>query len=186
MPARRKFSDETIEAMLSAFHSDKSGEETARMFGTSYFPTLRRIWMDFYGNDALKERHSRLARLGKIGAKNPMRGKFGARHHNYSEHKVSPQGYKLVQCPRWYLGPRNKGILVHEHLVVACEKYRIRRLPPHHIVHHKDENKLNNHPDNLEIMSRGKHAVTHRWLDHYRKVQRLSRKGVHSKQSGKA
>ena len=186
MPARRKFSDETIGQMLEAFHSDMNGEAVAKSFGTSYFPTLRRLWLESYGNDALKARHARLSAISKIGNLNPMRGKFKHRHHRYKEDKISSMGYRLIPAPRWYTGPRDKGYLVHEHVIVACQAARIRQLPPHHIVHHKDDNKLNNHPDNLEIMSRGKHAVTHRWLDHYRKVQRLSRKGVQTKQSGKA
>ena len=37
-----------------------------------------------------------------------------------------------------------------------------RRLTSNEIVHHKDENKLNNNIDNLQIMTRGEHSRYHR------------------------
>lgn len=50
----------------------------------------------------------------------------------------------------------------HEHRRVAEEKIG-RRLRPGEIVHHKDENRHNNHPDNLEVLeSQSEHTRKHR------------------------
>ena len=59
---------------------------------------------------------------------------------------------------------RNKGYVKlhgrHEHRVVAEIKHG-RRLSSGEIVHHRDENPRNNHPDNLEIMTQAEHARLH-------------------------
>lgn len=50
---------------------------------------------------------------------------------------------------------------VHEHRHVAEAKVG-RKLTRHDIVHHKDGDKGNNHPDNLEVMTRAEHVREHR------------------------
>lgn len=49
----------------------------------------------------------------------------------------------------------------HEHRRVMEEKLG-RRLRPNEIVHHKNEIKRDNHPDNLEVMTRAQHIAEHR------------------------
>lgn len=44
---------------------------------------------------------------------------------------------------------------------VVMENKLGRLLTPDEIVHHKDENKRNNHPDNLQVMTRAQHARHH-------------------------
>lgn len=46
----------------------------------------------------------------------------------------------------------------HRHIM---EELLGRKLGPNEIVHHKDGNKLNNDPSNLEVMSRSEHARLH-------------------------
>lgn len=49
---------------------------------------------------------------------------------------------------------------IHKHRVVA-EKMLGRALRPGEIVHHKDGNKRNNEPENLEVMSQSDHIREH-------------------------
>lgn len=181
MSARRKFSDEERQEILDAFYSDMGKNALGERFNLDYTRTIRRIWMEVYSKEEFDLRTSRLCALHKIGNKNPMYGKHKELHPRYKAVHWHRDGYKIVEAPDWYTGPTDKGRKVLEHIVIACEAAGITELPPIHVVHHKDENKLNNHPDNLEIMSRGKHMVVHRWLRHKKKVQRLSRRGVGSK-----
>lgn len=68
-------------------------------------------------------------------------------------------GYKYIRKPGH---PRARGHwgYVGEHVLVA-EKHAGRLLEDWEVVHHKDENKLNNAPGNLEILSRGEHKKRH-------------------------
>jgi hypothetical protein len=47
-----------------------------------------------------------------------------------------------------------------EHRLVM-EEILGRPLLDEEVVHHKDEDKLNNHPDNLEVMTRSEHTTHH-------------------------
>lgn len=49
----------------------------------------------------------------------------------------------------------------HEHRLVM-ENILGRRLTSDEIVHHKDHDKKNNHPDNLQLMTRSEHIAEHR------------------------
>lgn len=49
---------------------------------------------------------------------------------------------------------------VHEHRIIGARMVG-RPLLPDEIVHHKDENKRNNAPDNLKVMDRREHARLH-------------------------
>lgn len=57
-------------------------------------------------------------------------------------------GYVLVHCPDHPHANRNGYIREHR---LVMEKNLGRHLLPDEVVHHKDENKQNNHPDNLEL-----------------------------------
>jgi hypothetical protein len=65
----------------------------------------------------------------------------------------SKEGY-LVDCTQ-----RLNRKLVHRQVM---EQKLNRPLTSQDIVHHKDGNKLNNHPDNLELLTRAQHINLHR------------------------
>ena len=88
-------------------------------------------------------------------------------HQKMADNKHPPfitkDGYKHIYAPnspsaRTY-GTR-KGY-APEHKVVM-EKKIGGAVPDNKLVHHKDKNKLNNNPDNLELMTPGEHAKIHR------------------------
>lgn len=67
-------------------------------------------------------------------------------------------GYVYIYAPE-HLEANTRGY-VYEHRVIAEQKIG-RRLFENEIVHHKDENRWNNSPDNLEVMDRAEHARLH-------------------------
>lgn len=75
-------------------------------------------------------------------------------------HVLDKDGYVLVYAP-WH---PHKSIhnQVREHRLVMEEKLG-RYLEPGEVVHHKDDNRQNNHPDNLELFSsNGEHLAATR------------------------
>lgn len=67
-------------------------------------------------------------------------------------------GYRALHKPE-HPGADAKGY-VREHILVA-EAVLGRFLTAHEVVHHKDGDKTNNKPENLEVMSRREHAGHH-------------------------
>jgi HNH endonuclease len=86
-----------------------------------------------------------------------------AREHNPNwkgGRSITSHGYVLIKMPEHPRAFSNG--YVYEHWVIAEEKMG-RALLPGEEVHHDDENKQNNHPDNLVIEpSRAHHLVHHR------------------------
>lgn len=103
-----------------------------------------------------------------------MKGKSGMQHPRAVEKEINQDGYISVFAPDWYSGRRD-GNKVYEHILVYCEYNGYAFLPKGMVVHHLDENKQNNHPDNLILVSIQDHRRIHAWLN---KVQRLSSNGV--------
>lgn len=67
-------------------------------------------------------------------------------------------GYRMVPAPD-HPGKDSKGY-VREHVLVA-EKVLGRYLLAHEIAHHRDRNKANNAPGNIEVMTLSEHARLH-------------------------
>ena len=83
----------------------------------------------------------------------------GEKHYAYSG-GVDALGYARVAKPAWFIGHSSSSQL-REHVLIACQAQGIVELPAGCVVHHIDENKLNNEPLNLIIVSRGVHMKIH-------------------------
>lgn len=98
-------------------------------------------------------------KCSKSGKRNPMYGKKSSRNKGGSIGKL---GYRFI----WI-----KGKKVYEHRYIM-EQALNRKLKKNEIVHHIDENKLNNKIENLALLSPKYH-------------QRLHHKGILGKRKGK-
>lgn len=80
---------------------------------------------------------------------------------------ISDAGYVLLRMPGHHLADVRG--YVYEHRFVAEQKIG-RRLEPGELVHHDDENRQNNDPDNLIVVSgNAEHFLLHRKLDYGRR-----------------
>lgn len=68
---------------------------------------------------------------------------------------VTKNGYRAITK-----GSRNKAVRMYEHRMVM-ENFLGRKLLPEEHVHHKNENKLDNRIENLEIISNSEHQRMH-------------------------
>jgi hypothetical protein len=87
-------------------------------------------------------------------------GKKGEKHfagHNGIERQIDDNGYAKVFSP---YHPLAVGGRVRESHLVAFEVLGI-RLKKGEVLHHIDENRLNNNHDNLKVMTRGEHTRWH-------------------------
>lgn len=68
--------------------------------------------------------------------------------------------YILKVAPSDYPGLRYRGRYVYEHHLVwwTCTGELV---PPGYVIHHRDENKHNNSPENLELKTRSEHSAEH-------------------------
>lgn len=83
----------------------------------------------------------------------------GEKSHAWKGGRVlDTKGYAMVFMPDH---PHVINRYVYEHRLVM-EQMIGRYLEPNEVVHHKDEDITNNHPENLELMSRGAHSSLHR------------------------
>jgi hypothetical protein len=82
---------------------------------------------------------------------------------------IDADGYRRVYAPNHpWPRPRN---YIKEHIIVM-ELHIGRRLEPGEAVHHKDENKLNNSIENLELMTNSEHMRHHvkKWAAEGRRI----------------
>ena len=160
MAAKRRWTEEQLEQMRELFHSDIPMSDVGIALGCDFHRSVRPYWAEWFGEQAIRDRFRRLCALSKDGEKNPMFGKTKELHPRYVTEYVNWQGYRFVDAPDWYEGSK-KGTKAAEHVVIGLQKYGLTSLPPKHVIHHKDEDKLNNDPDNLELMTISEHMTHH-------------------------
>lgn len=95
----------------------------------------------------------------------PSRIAKGAKYCSYQCHQVG-EGVKGGRARGQQMRASSRGKSYrkvgnrHEHRALAEEKLG-RRLKSEEIVHHRDGDRFNNHPDNLEIMTQAEHIREH-------------------------
>jgi len=147
VPSRQgvKISEEILQSLLAYRDSNLSIEEIADRVGVSYYTA-----------------HKYLKRP-KLKRRTPshMVGKTGSQHPNQQYGRIEPSGYQTISKPDWMTCKTRR---VNTHVAVWCFWTGHTVLPSGCVVHHKDENKLNNSIDNLQLMTRAEH------MNHHRKV----------------
>ena len=90
-------------------------------------------------------------------AKQTLRERIGSKNHNWvSGITVSVGGY--LQFTTSVANGEQTGKFLH---TIIAEWTIGRKLLPGEVVHHKDRNKLNNDPSNLDVMTASEHAKLH-------------------------
>jgi hypothetical protein len=84
---------------------------------------------------------------------------------------VNPKGY--IEGRVWQDGKR-RDVKRHRHVM---EQHMGRLLEAHEDVHHKNEDKRDNRPENLEVMSHGAHSKLHNRSRKYPKGYKLDLSG---------
>ena len=75
-----------------------------------------------------------------------------------AENLRTSTGYYVDDTGYAWIGINGLQYLLHRYVMEQVLK---RKLLPTEIVHHKDGDKLNNHPDNLEVTTNAKHSSEH-------------------------
>ncbi|MFN8296773.1 MAG: HNH endonuclease [Chitinophagales bacterium] len=83
----------------------------------------------------------------------------GEKHYKFNDNKISTDGYKLIIVGLGHPLDIGNGYTYEHRYLKSLEIGRW--LSSEEIVHHKDENKLNNDLNNLEILSRKDHNKYH-------------------------
>ncbi|AZU99373.1 HNH homing endonuclease [Acinetobacter phage vB_AbaP_APK32] len=136
-------------------------EQIAQQLGVGY-KRVYNVWRK-YPKEYRTNRKTLNYRTSKLGANNPMTGKFKEAHPNYKGVVGDSKGYLMVLKPDWFTGRKgSKHVFLHN--VVVCEALGLTELPAKWCVHHCDENTHNNNFDNLVLMTMQDHARLHNSL----------------------
>lgn len=161
MPAKRKWTTEQLESIAADFHSDLTNKQVGSKYGCDYNRSIKKMWMEWYGEKALHDRYRKSCALSKLGDSNPMKGKYRDKHPRYVESYLDSNGYRMSDTPVWWEGS-SKACKYLEHIIVGCTKYRLTKPLRGYVFHHIDEDKLNNHPDNIDMMTAAEHMAHHK------------------------
>lgn len=140
-----------INQIKNMYESGMTQVEIAELLGVSQ----KVVWR-FMKNNSIKPR---------VAAK---RDQTGANNHNWNGGiSVNEKGYIKVRCPDH---PREQNGYVFEHILVAERtigrylKFYENCHPNNEIVHHNNEIKNDNRPENLKVMTHSDHIKLHNRL----------------------
>lgn len=142
---------------------DKTYTEVGQLYGVSAWK-VSDLARQYLSDEVLKLRYSLVNKRAKMGDKNPMKGRTRLKHHN-SKLKTVCCGYETEWTPEWWQGHEPKPRRCYTHQRVWCEYNNVTYVPKNHVIHHKDENKLNNSIENLECLTRREHAQLHQAIN---------------------
>lgn len=109
----------------------------------------------------LSESH-RGIRQSEQAKRKAAEAKKGALNPNWNGGKANIRGYVQILRPQHPAASFNGYVLEHR---LVMEQILGRPLGSGEVVHHRDGNRSNNHPSNLQLFSdRGEHAAYHRQL----------------------
>jgi hypothetical protein len=135
------------------FDSDMTCVEIGKLYGLST-PTVKRVFVAAYGEQAFIERKRRLYQLSRLGDKNPAYGVPNRKNKRCSDHK----GYYTVPTPKWM---DKRYYRSFEHQVVWLAFQGLTKLPVGYAIHHIDCNPSNNAISNLVLIAIGEHTKLH-------------------------
>lgn len=161
MPAKRKWTEEQLNTIRDLFHSELTGKQVADQFGCDYIKSIKPLWLNMFGKQALHDRFRRNCATSKLGAGNPMKGKSREKHPRHKDSYLTISGYRMVDVPDWWTGS-TKASKYLEHIIVGCKKYGLTQPIRGHVFHHIDEDKLNNDPDNIQMLTIAEHMALHK------------------------
>ena len=156
-----KTSEETTTEIIHMLNIalDTTYSEIAKMWGVSSW-LVSSLARKFLTKETLALRYSLINKRAKMGDKNPMKGRTRLKHHS-SKVKTVVCGYETEWAPEWWQGHQPKPGRCFVHQRVWCEANKIQAVPKNYVIHHIDENKLNNSLENLACLSRREHAQIH-------------------------
>lgn len=98
-------------------------------------------------------------RKSKLGDRNPMKGKYAEKHHNFIGRSSDHKGYYTLPRPVWWTGPNKNRVF--EHHVVYALAHGLTEIPAGMHIHHIDHDPGNNAPENLEMLTPTEHRAKH-------------------------
>jgi hypothetical protein len=135
-------------------------KEVGSRFGVSFHTAAAMLEAALSEEKRKQEAALRYSR-SKQGEKNPMLGKTGASHPLYRGRlECDPHGYILILKPDWYTGrPGSKH--VYEHQAVMAKLLGLTEVPENMQVHHINEDRADNSPENLALVTPVGHRTLH-------------------------